>query len=309
MNLQDHSINIIMYHYVRPIKNSQYPKLKGLELNKFYSQIQYLKKRCNILSHNEIFEVLKSKKIPKKPSILLTFDDGYKDHYKYVFPYLKKNKIYGSFYAPVKTSQNKTILDVNKIHFILEKENNSDKIYKEIKDIIRKKFKKNINDFNLSNINLSSRYDNKITTLIKKLLQTHLPLRIRKYIIDTLFKKILSLSSNEFIKEMYLNINDISEMIKNDMTFGVHGYDHLRWGELSKKKQKIELDKSLEFLKKFDKKNKKFSVCYPYGSYNNDSLKILNRKDISFALTTKKGVIKKKNFNLLELPRLDTNDL
>ena len=69
---------------------------------------------------------------------------------------------------------------------------------------------------------------------------------------------------------------------------------NLRWGELSKKKQKIELDKSLEFLKKFDKKNKKFSVCYPYGSYNNDSLKILNRKDISFALTTKKGVIKKK---------------
>ena len=76
-----------------------------------------------------------------------------------------------------------------------------------------------------------------------------------------------------------------------------------------KKKQKIELDKSLEFLKKFDKKSKKFSVCYPYGSYNNDSLKILNRKDISFAVTTKRGIIKKRNINLLELPRLDTNDL
>ena len=93
MNLQDHSINIIMYHYVRPIKNSQYPKLKGLELNKFYSQIQYLKKRCNILSHNEIFEVLKSKKIPKKPSILLTFDDGYKDHYN-MFAILRKIKLW-----------------------------------------------------------------------------------------------------------------------------------------------------------------------------------------------------------------------
>lgn len=41
------------------------------------------------------------------------------------------------------------------------------------------------------------------------------------------------------------------------MTFGVHGNDHLRWGELSKEKQKIELNKSLEFLKKIDKKKQK----------------------------------------------------
>lgn len=119
--------------------------------------------------------------------MFLTFDDGYKDHYKYVFPYLQKNKISGSFYTPVKTVQNKITLDVNKIHFILEKENNKNKIYKEIKYIVKKKFKRNINDFHLSDINLNSKYDNKITTLIKKLLQTHLPIQIRKYIINTLF--------------------------------------------------------------------------------------------------------------------------
>ncbi len=309
MNLKDYSINIIMYHYVRPIKNSQYPKLKGLELNKFYNQIQYLKKKGNILSNNEIFEILKSKKIPKKPSVLLTFDDGYKDHHQYVFPYLKKNKISGSFYTPVKAIQNKNILDVNKIHFILEKENNKNKIYKEIKDIIQKKFKKNINDFNLSDINLKSAYDNKITILIKKLLQLHLPSHMSKHVINILFKKILNISTNDFHKQLYMNTNNINEMINHNMTFGVHGNDHLRLGELSKKNQTIELEKSLDFLKKIDKKNKKFSVCYPHGSYNNNTLKILNRKDISFALTTKKGVIKKDNYNLLELPRIDTNDL
>lgn len=309
MNLKDYSINIIMYHYVRPIKNSQYPKLKGLELNKFYNQIQYLKKKGNILSNNEIFEILKSKKIPKKPSVLLTFDDGYKDHHQYVFPYLKKNKISGSFYTPVKAIQNKNILDVNKIHFILEKENNKNKIYKEIKDIIQKKFKKNINDFNLSDINLKSAYDNKITILIKKLLQLHLPSHMSKHVINILFKKILNISANDFHKQLYMNTNNINEMINHNMTFGVHGNDHLRLGELSKKNQTIELEKSLDFLKKIDKKNKKFSVCYPHGSYDNNTLKILNRKDISFALTTKKGVIKKDNYNLLELPRIDTNDL
>ena len=32
---------IVAYHYVRPIKNSQYPEIKGLELEEFKKQIEY----------------------------------------------------------------------------------------------------------------------------------------------------------------------------------------------------------------------------------------------------------------------------
>ena len=37
-------IFIVMYHYVREIKNSKYPKLKGLEFKKFKDQINFFKK-------------------------------------------------------------------------------------------------------------------------------------------------------------------------------------------------------------------------------------------------------------------------
>ena len=67
---------------------------------------------------------LQAKKIPKKPSIFLTFDNGYIDHYKYVFPCLSKKKITASFYPSTKAIENKIVLDINKIHFILEKEQN-----------------------------------------------------------------------------------------------------------------------------------------------------------------------------------------
>ena len=50
----------------------------------------------------------------------MTFDDGYKDHYTYVLPVLLENNIQGSFYIPTKCFQDKKVLDVNKIHFILE---------------------------------------------------------------------------------------------------------------------------------------------------------------------------------------------
>ena len=58
---------------------------------------------------------------------MLTFDDGFIDHYKYVFPHLLEKKIKACFYPPIQVIKNKTVLDVNKIHFILEKEQNRKK--------------------------------------------------------------------------------------------------------------------------------------------------------------------------------------
>ena len=86
-----------MYHYVREIKNSKFPNLKGLEFEDFKKQINYFIKNFNIISHSDLVEILNTKKIPKKKSILLTFDDGYIDHWKYVFPFLKKKKFLDVF--------------------------------------------------------------------------------------------------------------------------------------------------------------------------------------------------------------------
>ena len=48
-----------MYHYVRPIKGSSYPFIKGLELDEFKTQLNFLEKNYKI-----IFE--KNSKMKKK---------------------------------------------------------------------------------------------------------------------------------------------------------------------------------------------------------------------------------------------------
>jgi hypothetical protein len=60
------NIYIVMYHYVRYIKVSKYPNLKGLEFADFKKQIFFFKKNFNLLSNSQFVEVLNSKKIPKK---------------------------------------------------------------------------------------------------------------------------------------------------------------------------------------------------------------------------------------------------
>ena len=298
-----------MYHYVRKVKKSNYPNLNALEFDDFKNQILYFKKNFNILDNEQFNEIIQNKKISKKPSVVLTFDDGYIDHYNYVYPYLKKNKISGIFYTPIKTIENKVVLDVNKIQFILEKENNKNKVLNLIFYYIKKVFKKNPEELSLSKINVKDRYNDKETMLIKNLLQYHLPKKIRKKIINLIFKDILNVEEKEFSKSLYMNKNHIIEMYKDSMAFGSHGYNHDWLGYLNKKDQEKEILSSINFFKKIGTFNSNFSICYPFGSYNEITLKILKKHNIPFALSAKVGGVVKNNIgNNLTLPRYDTTD-
>ena len=80
-----------MYHYVRPKKSNNY--FPALELSDFKKQITYFQKIGRIINNEEFVEIINNNKFESKPNFLLTFDDGYKDHYDYVYPYLKKRNI------------------------------------------------------------------------------------------------------------------------------------------------------------------------------------------------------------------------
>ena len=309
LNIKDFTINIVMYHYVREIKNSKYPNLKGLEFKNFKNQINFFLRNFNILSDDDFKEILSNKRIPSKPSIILTFDDGYIDHYKYVYPYLRKKKIYGNFYPPKQVIENKIVLDVNKIQFILEKEQNHKKILKEIDTILSKFGEKKISEIDKNKINLKSRYDKKETVLTKRLLQYYLPKKIRERITDILFEKIMDINLKDFSKNLYMNKNNIKEMYSDNMSFGSHGDYHYWLEYLNKEDQKKEIKNSINFFKKNNFNTSSLSVCYPYGSFNKETLKICKKYNISYALTTVPGSINKQNIsNNLEYPRYDTND-
>lgn len=298
-----------MYHYVRPVKNSKYPKLKALELQEFRNQIRWFKKNFDIIDFDDLTEILNKNKISGKKKLILTFDDGYKDHFKYVFPELKKNRIIGFFYPPTKVVENKIVLDVNKIHFILEKVEDKKKILDDINFLLKKYKCKSIYEMNINMNLLKSRYDDLETSLIKKLLQFLLPTKIRERIINNLLENYLNLSVRDFSKELYINSEELVEMYTNGMHIGSHGEFHDRWGILPKNKQIQEINNSMNFFRKLNFDIKNLSVCYPYGSYSNDTLKIVKKAGFNFGLTTDVGLITNKNLNnKFIFPRLNAND-
>ena len=59
-------ITIVMYHYVRKIEKSKYPKIKGLEFSSFCRQLDYLNDNYKIIKVEEIINCLKTgEKLPQ----------------------------------------------------------------------------------------------------------------------------------------------------------------------------------------------------------------------------------------------------
>lgn len=303
---------VVMYHYVRNLKNTRYPEIKGLDVKLFEEQIIYLKRNYNIVSIDDVLSSIKNKSSLPEKAVLLTFDDAYKDHYTYVFPIMIKYNIKGAFYIPTKSFKEKSILDVNKIHFILANTKNIQDIIDDIYillDVNREKYKLNTNEYYFNKLAIQSRFDIKEVIFVKRLLQVELQEELRVIIVKKLFEKYVGVNENIFWEELYLTKEQILCMQSFGMHFGSHGNDHIWLSSLSEKDQELEITNSLKYLKEIGVDTNNWTMCYPYGAYNRDTLRILDKKNCKLAFTTKVDIANLNLENLFEVPRLDTNDI
>ena len=305
----ENNITIITYHYVRDIDKKNLPYLKVLEIKKFKKQINYIKKKYNVLSFSQINDYLKNKDFPKN-SCWLTFDDGYKDHIKNVLPILIKNNLTASFFPTVTYNKKNKIMSTNKIQFLLAKGIKEDYILDYIIKYIsinKKKYKIKKFFYNEKKFKFKNQFDNIKISFIKNLLQNALPLKLRAKIVDNLFYKNIKINEKKFANNLYMSEKDIQNLKKNNMHIGGHGFNHLKLGELNISEQTKEIKKTANFLNKIYGKKKEYVMCYPFGSYNKNTIKIL-KFNFKLALTTKRKIANFTKDNKFELPRLDTND-
>lgn len=94
---------IVMYHYTRDLQHSRYPRIKGLDVGLFRRQLTFFKEHFTAVTMEEVMEAVEDGRELPENALLLTFDDGYIDHYTYAFPLLEEMGMQGSFFIPGKT--------------------------------------------------------------------------------------------------------------------------------------------------------------------------------------------------------------
>ena len=305
-------LTVVMYHYVRRLKNARYSEIKGLELGLFVEQLEYIRKHYNVVSMEDVLAArIENAALPAKP-LLLTFDDGYAEHFTHVYPLLKKFGMQGSFYVSAKAVLEHQVLDVNKVHFILAAAHSTDDLLGSLKQELEKhqqEYALATFDGYFAEFAVANRFDTKEVIFIKRMLQHALPEDLRNAITDRLFEQHLGMNEDAFARELYMDRYQLEQLVRDGMHVGCHGYDHYWWNKLSPDALSTELEQSMGFMASLGCDMNNWTACYPYGSSSDEVVAALEKQGCKLALTTQVRVADLAQDHPLLIPRLDTNDL
>ena len=307
-------ITLICYHYVRDLERSRYPAIKGLTTASFRGQIDYVKKHYQVLGGQDLLDAAASGAWGDLPanSAVLTFDDGYLDHYTTVFPILMDAGLRGCFFPPALAVEDRRLLDVNKIHFILAAAPDPGALLESLFTrleacdpacglLTRQEY--------LQKLWSPGRYDPPEIAVFKRLLQRELPLELRGAITDALFQEFVEVDQATFASELYLTMDQARLMSAAGMYFGSHGSRHVWLNALPLPEAELDIAHSLQFLARLGVSTQRWIMCYPYGGFSEALFPVLQQHGCALALTTRTGEASPSTDHPFAWPRLDTNEL
>lgn len=293
---------IVMYHYIR-YASSEYSDFNFLDVDVFRRQLDYFEKKYGFIDKEEFFDTVKKGK--NIDGVVLTFDDGLKDHYTHVMPELQKRNLWGLFYVPTNyyTSNENKLLNVHRIHYLKGKYG-ATKILRETKKYIDRVMldDEKIHEFDKEIYSFKEYEENEKE--LKKLFNYY----IKYEYIDAILNKLMDkyFDEEKLCKEVYLSEQEIIELEQVGNVVGSHSASHKVLSRLSYDGQLKEIRDSVNFIKSITD-YKYSSFCYPYGyksSYDENTLKILDDLNMDNAVIFDNKILDGSISNY-ELSRID----
>ena len=309
-----------MYHYIRNNEDYSYD-CYCRRISEFECQIDFLSSRFEIVSPGDIEKIEYYLKRDDESACMLTFDDGYKEHYA-CSKFLNSKNLNGIFFPPI-NAINGELLDVNAIHCLIgERSILIDELLENILQQVKEKDLR-IKSFQDMPISLGdylkqgteSRYDDCPSTIfVKRLLQRDIISdSARRDVINECIKCFSNIDPSEFAKDLYLSVKEMQLMHSEGMYFGSHGLTHRWLNRLSIKEQSDEISQSFHELEKLELFTPNLDpkvMCYPFGAYNSDTVNLLIEENVHYSLTTCVGAATAKpdDLSMHQLKRWNTND-
>ena len=232
---------------------------------------------------------------------LLTFDDGLAEHLETVAPALERRGLRGVFCVPAQPVLERRVLDVQKTQFLLATVRDHAALGELIVELARIEDEQAFRERNTS----PHRFDPPETAFVKRALQDGLAEERRREVLDRLFHEHVTDDERAFADDLYLTLAGCRELVRRGHDVIGHGYEHHRLGLLGEEAQRAEIERTFEFVTSL---RGTWALCYPYGSRDETTTRLLRKRGCLLALTTDSRRATHAD-PLLELPRIDTNDL
>jgi peptidoglycan/xylan/chitin deacetylase (PgdA/CDA1 family) len=270
----------VMYHYVRPA-GPGLPYFPYLSLADFERQLDIFGRDYGFVSRRAFLDWLEGAPAPE--GVLLTFDDGLRDHIDYVLPALLRRDLFGLFYLCSAPLVEGVLLDVHKVHLILGRiggpaalawlERNSSEILPGAE--LRRQ------------THYAAQKADPATKLIKDIFNWRLTPEVRGPALDRLLRYAFS-DSPPRVSDIYLGAAEARALVDAGMGVGPHGHRHLPASQLTPPEESFEIETSSRFVDEV-LSTLGWGYCYPHGMFSQTSQDILEKAGCPFALAIGDG--------------------
>ena len=298
---------VVMYHYIRDSAATAFPEIRALAPELFSQQLDWLQSNYTVVSLSAIEAAVAGRGPLPADAALLTFDDGFVDHYKTAFPLLRERGLSGTFFLTHDAcGASPRLLGVHKTHFLLARLGAETFGRAVLSECHAARQWPNGHE----SVFGADRWEEADDRAIKHLINYELPFDDADRVLDRLFAVHIGDAAG-FARRLYLDAPMIREMSAAGMTFGYHTQSHRMLSRLSIDEQQTELRTGVEWISGLTGQHT-VPFCYPWGgpqTYTRDTLQILDAVGYSLAFNTVRRRARIGEDGRYELPRFDTRDL
>ena len=281
-------LRVLTYHRVdEPTRRPWLdPGLISATPRDFSKQMAYLASHCHILTMGDVLTALKSpnkKHLPAR-SVLVTFDDGYRDFEEQAWPILRRYKIPATLFVPTAFPDHP------------EQTFWWDDLYQGLQNTNRtENLETAIGTLSLS----AAASRKKAYQLLKNYLKT---LQHDEAIL--LVRKLCNELGVQPAANCIMTWDSLRKLSREGLTLGAHTRTHPLINRISLDQARQEVIGSLEDLKN----EIGFALpifAYPSGQFDKNVVRMLDREGFSLAFTTKRGINNINYMNPLEIQRIN----
>jgi peptidoglycan/xylan/chitin deacetylase (PgdA/CDA1 family) len=268
-------LTIVMYHGIirSPLMVNDWC---FVDENSFRIQIEYIKRHFEFISLSEAVERLRNGEI-KRPTAVITFDDGYQNNFDVAFPILYREKIPATIFLTTGLINTDDTVWYGRINLALSKTQ-------------RAEIEWNGYRFDLSTLDLKAKASAAIQDSLKDFGHTKLIATVRSIILELGDDPDCSIEMGSPFR--MLDKKAIGEMATSGLIeFGAHTHHHTILSHLSDKERFNEIRQSIDTVYKLTGRPCRY-FAYPNGraeDYNVETIKDLETCGIQTAVTTISG--------------------
>lgn len=248
----------VNYHYVR-VANYPHPGIHPMEPEAFDAQVAALKARVHCISPAEVEAYLFDGAILDRDAVLLTFDDGLRDHYDVVKPILESHGVQGVFCVSSRPLLEKRAVAVHKIHR-LRAELGGDALRQALMERVAFETTDEIDEASRT----TYRYDTPEDARLKYMINFILP----HDAVDAATSDMLpmvGLDDERFCRETYMTGGEIADLCAGGHLIAAHGDRHIPLARYDAQDLNTDLKRNVGALEKATGEAVTW-LSYPYGS-------------------------------------------